>query len=122
MGLLWVMDRPATRQYLRPGVDVEVRAKPCSNLSQTLRTLTEGVRIQIVLAGFTEVQAKGASQEERVRASAKMVSNALKSWSGIMYFNLNGKRALISLVESLTNPSPVIRVSCLLAFRARACS
>jgi rapamycin-insensitive companion of mTOR len=25
MGLLWVMDRPGTRQFLRPGVDVEVR-------------------------------------------------------------------------------------------------
>lgn len=38
--------------------------------------------LQIVLAGFTEVQAKGASQEERVKASAKIVASFLRSWSG----------------------------------------
>jgi hypothetical protein len=32
---------------------------------------------------------------------------------GIMYFNLNGKRALRSLVDSLTNPNQIIRVSLL---------
>ncbi|SCV73876.1 BQ2448_6306 [Microbotryum intermedium] len=86
MGLLWVLDKPDTRQYFRPGVDLE-----------------------ILLAGFTDMPTKGAVFEERVRASSKMIADTLKSWSGIMYFNLNGKRALTSLVASLTTPSAFIR-------------
>ncbi|SGY19034.1 BQ5605_C014g07543 [Microbotryum silenes-dioicae] len=86
MGLLWVLDKPDTRQYLRQGVDLE-----------------------ILLAAFTDMPTKGAVFEERVRASSKMIANTLKSWSGIMYFNLNGKRALTSLVASLTTPSAFIR-------------
>lgn len=35
MGFLWVMDRPGTRQFLRPGVDVEVRRlSPASRRSR----------------------------------------------------------------------------------------
>ncbi|SDA01470.1 BZ3500_MvSof-1268-A1-R1_Chr10-1g02698 [Microbotryum saponariae] len=86
MGLLWVLDKPDTRQYFRQGVDLE-----------------------ILLAAFTDMPTKGAVFEERVRASSKMIANTLKSWSGVMYFNLNGKRALTSLVASLTTPSAFIR-------------
>ncbi|GAA5842816.1 hypothetical protein JCM11251_001496 [Rhodosporidiobolus azoricus] len=80
------MDHPASRQWLRPGVDVEV-----------------------VLAGFTEVQPKGAGAEERVQACAKIVGGWLKSWSGLFYLNIHGRQALTSLVDSLTNPSHTIR-------------
>ncbi|GAA6053956.1 hypothetical protein JCM3770_004640 [Rhodotorula araucariae] len=83
---LSAVDHPETRQWLRPGVDVEV-----------------------ILAGFTEVQGKGASIEERVRASATLVAIFLQSWSGLFYLNIHGRQALTSLVDSLTNPSQVIR-------------
>ncbi|KAM0751148.1 hypothetical protein T439DRAFT_374032 [Meredithblackwellia eburnea MCA 4105] len=86
MGFLWVADRPETRQYLRPGLDVE-----------------------IVLAGFTETQSKGSSQEERVRAGVKIISLFLQSWSGLLYLNANGRQALLSLVSSLTSPSAIVR-------------
>ncbi|KAL8290440.1 hypothetical protein RQP46_002698 [Phenoliferia psychrophenolica] len=86
MAFLWVADRPDTRQFLRPGLDIE-----------------------IVLASFTDTQLKGSSQEERVRASAKIIAVFLKSWSGLMYLNVNGKQALISLVNSLRNPAPAVR-------------
>ncbi|KAK4705182.1 rapamycin-insensitive companion of mTOR, partial [Phenoliferia sp. Uapishka_3] len=106
MAFLWVADRPDTRQFLRPGLDIE-----------------------IVLSGFTESQVKGSSQEERVRASAKIIAVFLKSWSGqsralldekeqakiyscgsgLLYLNVNGKQALLSLVNSLTNPSSIVR-------------
>ncbi|GAA5909150.1 hypothetical protein JCM6882_001203 [Rhodosporidiobolus microsporus] len=80
------VDHPASRQWLRPGVDVEV-----------------------VLAGFTEVQPKGAGGEERVKACARIVGAWLKSWSGLFYLNIHGRQALTSLVDSLTNPSQTIR-------------
>ncbi|GJN92824.1 hypothetical protein Rhopal_005862-T1 [Rhodotorula paludigena] len=80
------VDHPETRQWLRPGVDLE-----------------------IILAGFTEVHGKGAVVEERVKASANIVATFLKSWSGLFYLNIHGRQALTSLVDSLTNPSRVIR-------------
>ncbi|BGP49997.1 hypothetical protein JCM10450v2_005902 [Rhodotorula kratochvilovae] len=86
LAFLSAVDHPETRQWLRPGVDVEV-----------------------ILAGFTEVQGKGASVEERVRASATLVAMFLQSWSGLFYLNIHGRQALTSLVDSLTNPSQVIR-------------
>ncbi|GAA5864925.1 hypothetical protein JCM8547_004239 [Rhodosporidiobolus lusitaniae] len=87
---LSAIDHPETRQWLRPGVDLE-----------------------IVLAGFTEVQPKGAGAEERVRACAGIVGGWLKSWSGLFYLNIHGRQALTSLVDSLTNPSQAIRESLL---------
>lgn len=76
MGFLGVMDKPDTRQFLRPGVDIEVGP---STVSHPVRTTYAP---QIVLAGFTETQSKGSSQEERVRASAKIITHFLQSWSG----------------------------------------
>ncbi|KAM0790272.1 hypothetical protein ACM66B_005576 [Microbotryomycetes sp. NB124-2] len=83
---IYIMDNPGTRQYLRPGVDVEV-----------------------VLASFTEINVKGFQQEERVRVSARNTLTLLKSWSGLLYFNLYNRRPLRTLVESLTNPVVLIR-------------
>ncbi|KAK4049817.1 hypothetical protein OIV83_003873 [Microbotryomycetes sp. JL201] len=83
---IYIMDNPGTRQYLRPGVDVEV-----------------------VLSSFTEINVKGFQQEERVRVSARNTLMLLKSWSGLMYFNLYNRRPLRTLVESLTNPVVLIR-------------
>ncbi|GAA5853920.1 hypothetical protein JCM9279_007602 [Rhodotorula babjevae] len=86
LAFLAAVDHPETRQWLRPGVDVEV-----------------------ILAGFTEVHGKGSTVEERVKASAGLVATFLQSWSGLFYLNIHGRQALTSLVDSLTNPSQVIR-------------
>ncbi|GEM10208.1 cytosolic regulator Pianissimo [Rhodotorula toruloides] len=86
LGFLAAVDHPSERRWLRPGVDVE-----------------------IILAGFTEVTGKSSMVEERVKASAGIVATFLKSWSGLFYLNIHGRQALVSLVDSLTNPSQAIR-------------
>ncbi|BGP09793.1 hypothetical protein JCM10049v2_005667 [Rhodotorula toruloides] len=86
LGFLAAVDHPSDRRWLRPGVDVE-----------------------IILAGFTEVTGKSSTVEERVKASAGIVATFLKSWSGLFYLNIHGRQALVSLVDSLTNPSQAIR-------------
>ena len=71
---------------------------------------------------------KGSTVEARVKASAGLVATFLQSWSGaspsplasdpeltpshagLFYLNIHGRQALTSLVDSLTNPSQVIRV------------
>jgi rapamycin-insensitive companion of mTOR len=75
-GLLWTMDRPDSRQSLRPGVDVEVRPD-----LELVRMDIDAVP-QIVLAGFTEIRGKGNLQEERVRTAAKIIMSFVQSWSG----------------------------------------
>ncbi|GAA5998873.1 hypothetical protein JCM5350_007882 [Sporobolomyces pararoseus] len=86
MSFLGIVDHPDLRKWLRPGIDLE-----------------------IVLSGFTEVQGKGTGMEERIRASSLIVETLLKSWSGLLYLNVNGRQALTSLVDSLTNPSRIVR-------------
>ncbi|GAA6063262.1 hypothetical protein JCM10212_004996 [Sporobolomyces blumeae] len=86
LAFLGIVDHPVKRQWLRPSVDLE-----------------------IVLSGFTEVQGKGSGIEERVKASALIVETFLKSWSGLIYLNVHGRQALTSLVDSLTNPSRIVR-------------
>ncbi|BGP33786.1 hypothetical protein JCM10296v2_005591 [Rhodotorula toruloides] len=86
LSFLAAVDHPSDRRWLRPGVDVE-----------------------IILAGFTEVTGKSSTVEERVKASAGIVATFLKSWSGLFYLNIHGRQALVSLVDSLTNPSQAIR-------------
>ncbi|GAA5937590.1 TORC2 complex subunit TSC11 [Sporobolomyces koalae] len=86
MSFLGIVDHPDLRRWLRPGVDLE-----------------------IVLSGFTEVQGKGAGIEDRIKASAQIVETLLKSWSGLLYLNVNGRQAVTSLVDSLTNPSRIVR-------------
>ncbi|GAA5961649.1 hypothetical protein JCM3765_000463 [Sporobolomyces pararoseus] len=86
MSFLGIVDHPDLRKWLRPGIDLE-----------------------IVLSGFTEVQGKGTGMEERIKASSLIVETLLKSWSGLLYLNVNGRQALTSLVDSLTNPSRIVR-------------
>ncbi|BGP56841.1 hypothetical protein JCM8202v2_004472 [Rhodotorula sphaerocarpa] len=83
---LVAVDHPETRQWLRPGIDLEV-----------------------ILAGFTEVYGSGALVLEKVKASAGIVVMLLKSWSGLFYLNISGRQAVTSLVDSLSNPSADIR-------------
>ncbi|KAI5479428.1 cytosolic regulator Pianissimo [Pseudohyphozyma bogoriensis] len=85
MGFLSVIDKPGTRSFLRPGVDIE-----------------------IVMAGFAEL-GKGAGHDDKIKASAKIVGGFLKSWPGLMYLCLNGRQALEGLVSSLKTPHAAIR-------------
>ncbi|RKP11453.1 Rapamycin-insensitive companion of mTOR, N-terminal domain-containing protein, partial [Piptocephalis cylindrospora] len=57
--LLYLLDRPANRQYLRPGMDIEVLVSP----------LTNGT-------------VKGAAAEERVRHCTMALRPYLTSWVG----------------------------------------
>jgi hypothetical protein len=57
--LLYVADAPATRSALRPGSDIEM-----------------------ALSGFTDVYGSGESHLNRLKASHKVVSTMLRSWTG----------------------------------------
>ena len=57
--LLFLIDRPHLRAYLRAGTDLE-----------------------IALAGLTESFAKQNVSEEKLRSSGRVITLLLKSWSG----------------------------------------
>lgn len=57
--LLFVADSPTTRSSLRPGSDIEM-----------------------ALSGFTDVYGSGESHLHRLKASSRVVSTMLKSWTG----------------------------------------
>ncbi|RCH97274.1 hypothetical protein CU098_004610, partial [Rhizopus stolonifer] len=80
--VLYVLDKPDTRCYLRPGVELET-----------------------IIAPFTE-SSKGANYEERLKNSAKMVITLVKSWAGLFYMSANNMRAARSVVQALRMPAP----------------
>ncbi|OAD02912.1 hypothetical protein MUCCIDRAFT_143465 [Mucor lusitanicus CBS 277.49] len=80
--VLYVLDTPDTRCYLRPGVELET-----------------------IIAPFTESN-KGANYEERLKNSAKMVTTLIKSWAGLFYMSANNMRAARSVVQALRMPVP----------------
>ncbi|SAL99279.1 hypothetical protein [Absidia glauca] len=79
--LLYILDSPKRRTYLRPGVELET-----------------------IIAPFTE-SSKGANYEERLKNSAKVVTLLLKSWSGVLYMCANNMRAARSIVQALRTPT-----------------
>ncbi|KNZ50068.1 hypothetical protein VP01_461g7 [Puccinia sorghi] len=87
--IMAMVDRPACRQYLKPGFDFE-----------------------LALAAITEVNEPTSThaQEERVRTSVKLVVLLLKSWTGLMFLCLHKKRSLKMYVQSMKVPSDSIRV------------
>lgn len=85
--VLYVLDTPDKRCYLRPGVELET-----------------------IIAPFTESN-KGANYEERLKNSAKMVTTLIKSWAGIFYMSANNMRAARSVVQALRMPVPETQVS-----------
>lgn len=85
--VLYVLDTPDTRCYLRPGVELET-----------------------IIAPFTESN-KGANYEERLKNSAKMVTTLIKSWAGLFYMSANNMRAARSVVQALRMPVPETQVS-----------
>lgn len=80
--VLYVLDTPEKRCYLRPGVELET-----------------------IIAPFTE-SSKGANYEERLKNSANMVTTLIKSWAGIFYMSANNMRAARSVVQALRMPVP----------------
>ncbi|KAE8226380.1 hypothetical protein CF319_g1021 [Tilletia indica] len=77
--LLFLMEMPSTRQYLRPGLDLEVALSP-----------------------VTDVPFKKTSlYEAEVSAGIKSVGVMLRSWSGLLYLCMHQRRALGSIVKAL---------------------
>ncbi|KAL1921894.1 uncharacterized protein VTP21DRAFT_10536 [Calcarisporiella thermophila] len=76
--LLYILDAPATRCYVRSGVDLE-----------------------IAVSGFTDAYTRGPNYEKRLQRSAQVVLSLLKHWTGIIYLCADGKKSIKSMVESL---------------------
>ncbi|ORY70006.1 Rapamycin-insensitive companion of mTOR, N-term-domain-containing protein [Pseudomassariella vexata] len=81
--LLYLLDRPQTRKYLRSGCELEV-----------------------LFIAFTDVL---FSYENVVKQNSKAIAASLKSWSGLMTLSMYNFRAVRSLVSSLMLPNPAIR-------------
>ncbi|KAI0917225.1 hypothetical protein AcW1_007525 [Taiwanofungus camphoratus] len=79
---LYVVDSPHTRAYLRPGIDLE-----------------------IVLSGVTDAYGKGLEYADQMRSCTRVIASMLRSWSGLMYFCIQDKLAMRSLVDGLRIPS-----------------
>ncbi|KAI1116175.1 Rapamycin-insensitive companion of mTOR, N-term-domain-containing protein [Nemania sp. NC0429] len=81
--LLFLLDAPQTRRFLRAGYDLEV-----------------------VFTAFTDVL---FLYEGVVKQNIKAISLALKTWSGLMSLSMFNFRAIRSLVSCLTLPNNTIR-------------
>ncbi|ERT01250.1 hypothetical protein HMPREF1624_02492 [Sporothrix schenckii ATCC 58251] len=81
--ILFLLDAPQRRKYLRPGHELEV-----------------------LFTAFTD---QFFATEAVLKQNAKAISSALKTWSGIMTLSMYDFRAIRSLVASLALPSPSIR-------------
>ncbi|CAK7210673.1 hypothetical protein SCUCBS95973_000868 [Sporothrix curviconia] len=81
--ILFLLDAPQRRKFLRPGHELEVLFTP-----------------------FTD---QYISTEVILKQNAKAISSALKTWSGIMTLSMYDFRAIRSLVASLALPSASIR-------------
>lgn len=81
--LLFLLDAPQTRRFIRAGYDLEV-----------------------VFTAFTDVL---FLYEGVVKQNIKAISLALKTWSGLMTLSMFNLRAIRSLVSCLTLPNNTIR-------------
>lgn len=81
--LLFLLDAPQTRRFVRAGYDLEV-----------------------VFTAFTDVL---FNYEGVVKQNIKAISLALKTWSGLMSLSMFNFRAIRSLVSCLTLPNNTIR-------------
>ncbi|KAH9936411.1 Rapamycin-insensitive companion of mTOR, N-term-domain-containing protein [Fomitopsis serialis] len=79
---LHIVDCPSTRAYLRPGIDLEM-----------------------ALSGVTDAYGKGLEHVDRMRACSRVVTSMLRTWSGLIYFCIQDKLAIRSLVDGLRIPS-----------------
>ncbi|PCH40022.1 hypothetical protein WOLCODRAFT_136614 [Wolfiporia cocos MD-104 SS10] len=79
---LHIVDCPRTRVYLRPGIDLE-----------------------IALSGVTDAYGKGPEHTDHMKACVRMIASMLRTWSGLMYFCLQDKLAIRTLIDGLRIPS-----------------
>ncbi|KAF9077790.1 Rapamycin-insensitive companion of mTOR, N-term-domain-containing protein [Rhodocollybia butyracea] len=79
---LHIVDSPRTRVHLRVGTDLE-----------------------IALSAVTDAYGKGPEHSERMQSCTKVIQLMLRTWSGLMYFCMDGMRAIRSLVDTLKIPS-----------------
>ncbi|KAK6353200.1 hypothetical protein TWF696_005183 [Orbilia brochopaga] len=86
IAFLYLLDMPYTRQYIRPGHDLE-----------------------IVFSTFTDSYAKTHVNEEKLRSCARVISSVFKSWPGILALSMYDLRSVKSLVESLKIPNISVR-------------
>lgn len=71
----------------------------------------------MALSGFTDIVGSGDAYLSRLRATSKVVSLMLKSWSGIIYLCMDGRQGITSLVNSLRIPTIQMRVRRWLSLR-----
>ncbi|EPS40449.1 hypothetical protein H072_5728 [Dactylellina haptotyla CBS 200.50] len=86
IAFLYLLDMPSTRQYIRPGHDLE-----------------------IVFSAFTDSYAKAHINEDRLRSCARIISSIFKSWPGVLALSMYDLRSVKSLVESLKIPHVAVR-------------
>lgn len=60
---------------------------------------------QMVLSGITDSYGKAVENADRIRGVTKILSSMLRTWSGLMYFCLNDKLAIRSVIDGLRIPS-----------------
>ncbi|KAF3308632.1 hypothetical protein TWF173_001088 [Orbilia oligospora] len=86
VAFLYLLDMPTTRQYIRPGHDLE-----------------------IVFSSFTDSYAKATISDDKLRSCARVISSVFKSWPGVLALSMYGLRTVKSLVESLKIPHIGVR-------------
>ncbi|THH23167.1 hypothetical protein EUX98_g8011 [Antrodiella citrinella] len=79
---LYIVDSPRTRAYLHPGIDLEM-----------------------VFSGITDAYGRNSDNSDRMRGLTKILVFMLRTWSGLVYFCLNDKLAMRSLIDGLRIPS-----------------
>ncbi|KAL8371243.1 hypothetical protein RB595_001200 [Gaeumannomyces hyphopodioides] len=83
--LLYLLDSPQRRKYLRPGYELEVL--------------------------FTVFTDQFVANEKLLKQNSRAIATALKTWSGLLALSMYNFRAVRSLVGSLVLPSEPIRES-----------
>ncbi|KAK6346439.1 hypothetical protein TWF730_010761 [Orbilia blumenaviensis] len=86
VAFLYLLDMPMTRQYIRPGHDLE-----------------------IVFSSFTDSYAKATVSDDKLRSCARVISSVFKSWPGVFALSMYNLRTVKSLVESLKIPHIGVR-------------
>ncbi|ORX78342.1 hypothetical protein K493DRAFT_321236, partial [Basidiobolus meristosporus CBS 931.73] len=81
MTLLYIVDKPQSRVFIRPAVDLEM-----------------------VISSFTDTYTLAQGYEERLKSHARIVSTYLKSWTGLIYLSMDSKKAIKSIILSLKSP------------------
>ncbi|KAI9341895.1 Rapamycin-insensitive companion of mTOR, N-term-domain-containing protein [Obelidium mucronatum] len=84
--VVFLLDSEATRQFLRPEVELEA-----------------------IISCLTDPLAA----PDRIKACTQILSLFLKSWTGIIYLSMNGKRSVRAMVDCLRLPNDVCRSSIL---------